>query len=127
MKTITLTEAYRQVTQGDEPILRLPLRSQPAQFDNCDATVSTINRGAVDVWAFGDDKSEQVTTTTALLAHAFNTLPKVVEALRETTAWLRRIREEHESLVIEHGPDGDFNLCEAEGLLAEAESVQVPE
>jgi hypothetical protein len=121
MKTITLTEAYNQATAG-------PLVPSPHSLPMGELGYGTcINGGPHEERRVADCYREGHQVNAALLAHAFNTLPKVVEALRQTTAWLRRIREEHESLVIEHGPDGDFNLCEAEGLLAEAESVQVPE
>jgi hypothetical protein len=48
---------------------------------------------------------------------------ELATALRKATEWLRRIREEDETLVIDHSEDG-FNLCDTEGLLAKLEGVQ---
>ena len=46
--------------------------------------------------------------------------PDLLEALRGSVEWLRRLREESEAAVIESAPDG-FSLCDAEAIIAKAE------
>ena len=53
-------------------------------------------------------------------ATLFAAAPQLLMACQKLVTWLRAIRSEAESLVIDHGPEDGFNLTEAEAIIAEA-------
>ena len=102
-KHISLDEAYKLATQG-------PLVSTTGDF------IRPASGGLIAKAA--GDTDQQTEVNAALLAHAFNVLPEVVEALRDA-----HLQFEH------NGQESDSDkevLNKIEAVLAKATTVEVP-
>lgn len=84
MKTITLKEAYTTALQGKISTIANCETSERHRYSLINDNVKLIADITAVAWKHGKQKKDpQAAANAALLAHAFNVLPEVVEALEK--------------------------------------------
>lgn len=118
MKTLTLDEAFKQATQG--PLTRKMLDGS-TKFDHVLTSDGVNSVALVQSWPhnkIGPISQDQTNANAALLAHAFNVLPEVVNLLDKAMEIIKG--EYPESQWRELG------VHDMEAALTKANQVQIP-